>query len=58
MSVRIAAIGDLHFGSASTPAIREVLAQVSDQADILLICGDLTDYGRADEAEGLATLDR
>jgi Icc-related predicted phosphoesterase len=54
MSVRIAAVGDLHYGSASTPMIRDVLAQASDHADVLLVCGDLTDYGRADEAEGLA----
>jgi Icc-related predicted phosphoesterase len=52
--VRIAAIGDLHYGRSSTPgALQPLLSQVSDSADVLLLCGDLTDYGLAEEARGL-----
>jgi len=50
-TVRIAAIGDLHFGR-TTPAgsLQPLFAQISESADILALCGDLTDYGLAEEA--------
>jgi Icc-related predicted phosphoesterase len=53
MEVRIAAVGDLHYGRLSPTVIHDLLAGVSDRADVLALCGDLTDYGRADEAEAL-----
>ena len=50
-TVRIAAIGDLHFGRATPPgSLQPLFAQISQEADILLLCGDLTDYGLAEEA--------
>jgi Icc-related predicted phosphoesterase len=53
--VRIAAVGDLHYGKATQGAIQSVLASIADlDADVLLLCGDLTDYGLPDEARGLA----
>jgi Icc-related predicted phosphoesterase len=55
MSVRLAAIGDLHYGRTSPGGgLPALFNQISDAADILAICGDLTDYGRVDEAEALA----
>jgi Icc-related predicted phosphoesterase len=50
-TVRIAAIGDLHFGR-TTPAgsLQPLFAQINEAADVLLLCGDLTDYGLAEEA--------
>jgi Icc-related predicted phosphoesterase len=49
--VRIAAVGDLHFGRTQAPgSLIPLFAQISDAADILLLCGDLTDYGLAEEA--------
>jgi len=50
-TVRIAAIGDLHFGR-TTPAgsLQPLFAQISQSADVLALCGDLTDYGLAEEA--------
>ena len=49
--VRIAAIGDLHFGrAAATGSLQPLFAQVSESADVLALCGDLTDYGLAEEA--------
>ena len=49
--VRIAAIGDLHFGRTTPPgSLHPLFAQISDSADILVLCGDLTDYGLAEEA--------
>lgn len=50
-TVRIAAIGDLHFGRTTPPgSLQPLFAQISDSADILVLCGDLTDYGLAEEA--------
>jgi Icc-related predicted phosphoesterase len=49
--VRVAAIGDLHYGR-TTPAgsLQPLFAQINDAADVLAICGDLTDYGLVEEA--------
>ena len=52
--MRIAAIGDLHVTKESAGLLRPLLAQVEARADVLLLCGDLTDYGLADEAHVLA----
>jgi Icc-related predicted phosphoesterase len=52
--VRIAAVGDLHYPRMSLEMLQGLLAQASEQADVLLLCGDLTDYGRPDEARPLA----
>lgn len=53
-AVRIAAMGDLHYGKTSHGALAQVFALVSEQADALLLCGDLTDYGLPEEAKTLA----
>ncbi|OJY28056.1 MAG: metallophosphoesterase [Myxococcales bacterium 68-20] len=52
--MRIAAIGDLHVSKESAGMLRPLLAQVETRADVLLLCGDLTDYGTAEEAHVLA----
>jgi Icc-related predicted phosphoesterase len=52
--LRIAAIGDLHVTKESAGVLRPVLAQVDARADVLLLCGDLTDYGTLEEAHVLA----
>jgi hypothetical protein len=51
--MRIAATADLHFFSPRYEAIHEQFAQVRDQADLLVIAGDLTNYGKPAEMEGL-----
>src|SRR5262245_16862287 len=51
--VRVAAMADIHFAKTSESAI-QLLSQVNDSADVLLLCGDLTDYGHPDEAHLLA----
>jgi Icc-related predicted phosphoesterase len=49
--VRIAAIGDVHYGRTSPPGSWQPLfAQISESADILALCGDVTDYGLIEEA--------
>ena len=49
--MRIAATADIHYGKHSKGKMQELFAAVSREADVLLICGDLTDYGLPEEAE-------
>lgn len=53
-AVRVAAVGDIHCTRASQGALQPLFAQASQAADVLLLCGDLTDYGLAEEAQVLA----
>jgi Icc-related predicted phosphoesterase len=53
-SVRIAAVGDLHCSRSSTGAFQALFARVAESADVLAMCGDLTDHGQAEEARVLA----
>src|SRR5436190_9225566 len=52
-ALRIAATADIHYGKHSRGALHDAFAEVSRIADILLFCGDLTDYGLPEEAEEL-----
>ncbi len=54
VAVRIAAFADVHAGRDSVGRIAPHLSEVGDQADLLLIGGDLTRCGTAEEAEVLA----
>ena len=49
--MRIGATADLHFFSPRFGVIQEQLAQVRDQADILVVAGDFTNYGKPEEME-------
>jgi Icc-related predicted phosphoesterase len=49
--LRIAAVGDLHCPRYSGEVLRSLFASLPEQADVILLCGDLTDYGKPDEAE-------
>jgi Icc-related predicted phosphoesterase len=53
--VRIAAISDLHYSRTSPQGtLQPLFSQIAEASDILLICGDLTDYGLPEEARALA----
>src|ERR1700741_2075820 len=52
--LRVAAIGDLHVMEDSTAPYRELFAEISGAADVLALCGDLTNFGKTSEAEILA----
>ena len=54
MGVRVAAMGDLHFSRTSAGTFQKLLAEIAAAADVLLVPGDLTDYGLPDEARALA----
>src|SRR5262245_49158929 len=51
--LRIAAMGDLHVSKNSQGAFQPLFTQVNQSADVLLLCGDFTDYGLPDEARVL-----
>src|SRR3954469_15998392 len=51
--MRIAAIADLHFSPQSYDRIRESMQRVRDEADILVMAGDLTNFGKPEEMESL-----
>ncbi len=51
---RIAAVGDIHVRDTDRGQWTDFFRDVSTKADVLLLCGDLTDHGRATEAEVLA----
>jgi Icc-related predicted phosphoesterase len=52
--VRIAAVGDLHCNKSSQGAFQPLFSEINDTADLLVLCGDLTDYGLPEEAHVLA----
>ncbi len=52
--VRVAGLGDLHCGRIPASALEPLFNQVSHAADILVLCGDLTDHGLPEEAAALA----
>jgi len=52
--LRIAATGDLHVMEDSVAPYRELFTEMSNAADVLVLCGDLTNFGKVREAEILA----
>jgi Icc-related predicted phosphoesterase len=54
-TVRVAAVGDIHLGGKGFDAPLQILfGQVAEHADVLALCGDLTDRGDPDEAKLIA----
>ncbi len=54
-TVRIAALGDIHLGGRGLePPLQMLFSQVSAHADVLALCGDLTDRGDPEEARQMA----
>src|SRR5712691_6020849 len=51
--MRVAAIADLHCTKTSHGAFQSLFASVKGAADMLLVAGDLTDYGLPEEARVL-----
>lgn len=49
--VRVAAVGDIHCTRKSQGKLRYLFEQAARHADVLILAGDLTDYGTAEEAE-------
>ena len=53
-TVRIAAVSDVHYGKQSQGVMQALFSQIAERADVLVMPGDLTDYGLAEEARVLA----
>jgi Icc-related predicted phosphoesterase len=53
-AVRVAALGDLHYTRTTKGLLERTLRDIGSRADVLALCGDLTDYGHPDEARVLA----
>jgi Icc-related predicted phosphoesterase len=52
--IRIAAVGDLHYGVGSPSILRPALQNLPERADLLVLAGDLTRCGGTDEIKVLA----
>src|ERR1700692_4208063 len=52
-SMRIAASADLHFTPQSYAKLKDQFERVRDDADVLVLAGDLTNYGKPEEMEPL-----
>jgi Icc-related predicted phosphoesterase len=50
-SVRLAAIGDIHYARSSRAQFQSLWSAVAESADVLLLCGDIIDYGLPEEAQ-------
>lgn len=53
-SIRLAALGDIHYSKALSGTLDPLFTQLAAAADVVVMCGDLTVHGRAAEAEVLA----
>jgi len=51
--MRVAAVGDIHCKKTSQGIFQPLFAAMAAAADVLVLCGDLTDLGLADEARVL-----
>jgi Icc-related predicted phosphoesterase len=51
--MRIAATADLHFTPQNYDRIREMMQKVRDEADVMVLAGDLTNYGKLEEMTSL-----
>lgn len=49
-AVRVAALADLHFSKAPQETLQPMFDEISRTADVMLVCGDLTDFGLPEEA--------
>ncbi len=48
--IRLAAIGDIHYSRTSQGTLQPLFAHIAESADVLLLCGDIVDYGLPEEA--------
>lgn len=53
--VRIGAIGDLHCPRSGIEELKSLFAEIARRCDVLLLCGDITDYGKPEKAQRFTT---
>jgi uncharacterized protein len=54
--MRIAATADLHHSAQTLGILKEQFCRVRDEADVLVVAGDLTNFGRPEEMEPLVNV--
>jgi Icc-related predicted phosphoesterase len=52
-TLRIAAVGDVHCSKTNQGSLLPIFAAANEMADVLILCGDLTDYGYPEETRNL-----
>ena len=53
--LRVAAVGDTHVPKGGHAGLQPALAAAAANADVLVLCGDITDYGLPEEAKIVAS---
>jgi Icc-related predicted phosphoesterase len=53
--LKLAVIGDLHVVETDEHRYRDLFAEMSEVGDVVVLCGDLTNFGKTKEAENLAS---
>jgi Icc-related predicted phosphoesterase len=53
-TIRIAAVGDVHCAKTPEAALNGLFSEIAHSCEILLLLGDLTDYGKPEEARLLS----
>ena len=53
--LKVAALGDVHASPAAIEQLRSLFRHVREEADVMVLCGDLTDLGTGAEAEALVS---
>jgi Icc-related predicted phosphoesterase len=51
--VRVAAVGDIHCTKTSEGVLQPLFSQMAEAVDVIALCGDLVDYGLAEETHVL-----
>ncbi len=52
--IRVAVVGDIHIHEIPMTDEKNFFAKISDEADVLILCGDITNSGIVQEAEQLS----
>jgi len=53
-TIRIAAAGDIHAGTGDEDRVRDAFRRAAEQADLIVLAGDLTQHGQVDEVCAVA----
>src|SRR6266550_6122096 len=54
--MRVAATADLHYSAQTLGILKEQFGHVREEADVLVVAGDLTNFGRPEEMEPLLSV--
>ena len=55
-ALRVAAVGDIHFNGEDPALLTQIVRAAEQDADVLVLCGDLTTHGKVAQMEGVARM--